>query len=101
MVRSLSLSLDQAEQNVTANLVVTSNQLGCNNDCYYEVCHSSCYDEAVRIGILLRILRLAEDWHFKWEDVLEDNGVGRMKGQKDMWILGGFLHRKTFWDKSL
>ena len=56
--------------NVTANLVVTSNQLGCNNDLYDEVCHNSfydkagfnschdkvgcnsCYDKAGRIGIL-------------------------------------------------
>ena len=32
--------------NVTANLLVTSDQLGCNNDCYNEVRHNSCYDEA-------------------------------------------------------
>ena len=32
--------------NVTANLVVTSNQLGCNNDCYDEVHHNSCYHKA-------------------------------------------------------
>ena len=69
--------------NVKANLFVTSNQLGWNNNCYDEVrrnscydeagcngyndeaglssCYNkagrnSCYDEAGRIGILLRIL---------------------------------------------
>ena len=70
--------------NNTGNLVVTSNKLGCNNDCYDKIrrnscydkagfnifndeaglnsCYdkagrNSCYDEASRIGILLRILR--------------------------------------------
>ena len=69
--------------NVTANLFVTSNQLGRNDDCYDKLCHNSCYDkascnsrndeaglnscydkagrnncydEAGRIGILLKIL---------------------------------------------
>ena len=32
--------------NVTANLVVTSNQGACNNDYYNKVCRNSCYDEA-------------------------------------------------------
>ena len=67
--------------NVTTNLLITSNELGSNNDCYDKVRHKSCYDEAGgnscydkadlnrcqdkdrcynkagRIGILLRILR--------------------------------------------
>ena len=34
--------------NVTANLLVTSDQLGCNNDCYNEVCLKSCYNEVRR-----------------------------------------------------
>ena len=69
--------------NVKANLFVTSNQLGWNNNCYDKVCRKSCYnkagrnscndeagvnscfnkaghnsyyDEAGRMGILLRIL---------------------------------------------
>ena len=63
--------------NVTANLVVTSNQGACNNDYYNKVCRNSCcdeaglnscynnsgrnrcYDEAGGYGILLRILRSA------------------------------------------
>ena len=63
--------------NVTANLVLTSNHLGSNNDCYDEVhrnsCYNegghnscndeagrnSCYEEAGRIGLLLRILQYA------------------------------------------
>ena len=77
--------------NVTVNLVVTSNQLGCNNDrydkvhrnscyheagrnscrdkaglnsCYDKTGHSSCYDEAGRIGLLLRVLL--------WASVLDE-----------------------------
>ena len=73
--------------NVMDNLVKTSNQLGCNNDCYDKVCHNSCYyeagcnssndkaglnsccdkagcnscyNEAGRMGILLRILQEAK-----------------------------------------
>ena len=34
--------------NVKANLVVTSNQLGCNNDCYDEVPRNICFDKASR-----------------------------------------------------
>ena len=43
--------------NVMANLAVTSNQVGCNNDCYNKFRRNRCYDEAGRIDILLRILR--------------------------------------------
>ena len=44
--------------NDTSNLVVTSNKLGCNNNCYDEAGRNSYYDKAGRIGILLRILRV-------------------------------------------
>ena len=32
--------------NVTATLVVTTNQLGFNNNCYDKVCRNSCFNEA-------------------------------------------------------
>ena len=36
----------QQLMNVKANLVVASNQLGCNADCYDKVRRNSCYDKA-------------------------------------------------------
>ena len=36
----------QQLNNVMANLVVTSNQLGCNNDCYNKFFRNSFYDKA-------------------------------------------------------
>ena len=36
--------------NVKANLFVTPNQLGWNNNCYDGVCRNSCYEEAGRNG---------------------------------------------------
>ena len=38
----------QQLMNVKANLVVTSNQLGCNNDCYDEFHSNRCYIKAGR-----------------------------------------------------
>ena len=36
--------------NVTANMVVTSNKLGCNNCCYEKVRRKKCYDKAAHIS---------------------------------------------------
>ena len=41
-----TLAYLQQLMNVKANLVVASNQLGCNADCYDKVRRNSCYDKA-------------------------------------------------------
>ena len=49
---SESKCYNQLNCNVMTNLAVQQDQYSC----YYQVCHNSCYDEAGRISILLRIL---------------------------------------------